>query len=198
VPTVINGLPAHVLLIHVVVILVPLGALFTVLSAVWPAARRKLGFISPLTCLIALIFVPITTHAGEWLRDRLAKIQGGESAALKKHADLGSTFLWFAIALFIVSAGVWLLGRKFELSLRPAAARDESSPSYGGTGGGGGTATATRTQAETRLETLPAWASIVIAVVAVVVSAVVTWQLYRVGDAGAHATWNGVANGGGS
>jgi hypothetical protein len=194
VPTVINGLPAHVLLIHVVVILVPLGALFTVLSAVWPAARRKLGFISPLTCLIALIFVPITTHAGEWLRDRLRVIQHGESAALTKHANLGDTFLWFAIALFVVSAGVYLVGRKYDLSLRPSTARDEKAPSDGGTGGG--TATATRTQTETRTEALPQWASIVVAVIAVVVSAVVTWQLYRVGDAGAHATWNGVANSG--
>ena len=64
-PTVINGLPAHVLLIHVLIALVPLGALFTVLSAVWPAARARLGIFSPLTCLVAVVFVPITTNAGE-------------------------------------------------------------------------------------------------------------------------------------
>jgi hypothetical protein len=194
-PTVISGLPAHVLLIHVIIILIPLGALFTVLSAVWPAARHKLGFISPLTCLIALIFVPITTHAGEWLEDRLRKIQGGENPAIEKHANLGDSFLPYAIGLFVVSAAVWWLGRKYELTLRPVTATSsDPTPADGGTGGG--TATATRTQPQTRLQALPQWASILLAVVAVAVAILVTWQLYRVGDSGAHAVWNGVANSG--
>jgi hypothetical protein len=186
VPTVVNGLPAHVLLIHIVVILIPLGALFTVLSAVWPAARAKLGFISPLTCLIGLVFVPITTHAGEWLRDRLE--QNGPNAAIEKHADLGDGFLPYAIGLFVVSAAVWWLGRKFEVSLRPVTERREPAPAVEGTGGG--TATATRTQAAAQVQVLPQWASILLAAVAVAVGALVTWQLYRVGDSGAHASWD--------
>ena len=42
---------------------------------------------------------------------------------------------------------------------------------------------------------LPLWAMIVVAVVAVGVSAGATWDLYRIGDAGAHAVWNGVGTG---
>ena len=72
-PTQINGLPAHVLLIHAIVILIPLGALFTVLSAVWPAAHRKLGFLAPLACLIGVVLVPVTTNAGEWLEEKIAR-----------------------------------------------------------------------------------------------------------------------------
>ncbi|WP_255452867.1 hypothetical protein [Cryobacterium sp. Sr8] len=34
----INGLPAHVLLIHFVVIVVPLAALCALLAVAWPAA----------------------------------------------------------------------------------------------------------------------------------------------------------------
>jgi hypothetical protein len=184
-PTVINGLPAHVLLIHVVIILIPLGALFTVLSAVWPAARAKLGFISPLTCLIALVFVPISTHAGEWLKDRLE--QNGPNAAIDKHANLGHGFLIYALALFVVSAAVWGLGRKFQLSLLPITERAEPAPSVEGTGGG--TATATRTQPATQVQALPQWASILLAVVAVVIAGLATWQLYRIGDSGAHAAY---------
>jgi len=68
VPTSIHGLPAHVLLVHAVVMVVPLTALLLLASAWWPAARRKLGFCTPLLALIAVVHVPITTHAGEWLR----------------------------------------------------------------------------------------------------------------------------------
>lgn len=186
-PTVINGLPAHVLLIHVIIILIPLGALFTVLSAVWPAARAKLGFISPLTCLIALVFVPITTHAGEWLRDRLE--QNGPNAAIEKHANLGDGFLIYALALFVVSAAVWGLGRKFQLSLLPITERADPAPSIEGMGGGTATATATRTQTATQTQALPQWASILLAVVAVAIAVLATWQLYRVGDSGARAAY---------
>jgi hypothetical protein len=40
--TTIGGLPAHILLVHAVVGLVPVTALLVVLVAVWPAARRLL------------------------------------------------------------------------------------------------------------------------------------------------------------
>lgn len=50
-----NGLPAHILLIHLVVLGIPVAALLTVLSAVWPAARRRLGVATPIIALLALI-----------------------------------------------------------------------------------------------------------------------------------------------
>ncbi len=186
-PTVINGLPAHILLIHVVIVLVPLGALFTVLCAVWPAARAKLGFISPLTCLVALVFVPITTHAGKWLRDHL-RAQLGDNPAIDKHANLGGTLLYFVIGLFVVSAGVWWLGRTRVMDLRPVTAPADRASA--GTTSDDGTGTATRTEAAAK--TLPQWASILVAVVAVAVSAVTVWQLYRIGDSGSHAVWGGI------
>ena len=39
---VISGLPLHVLVVHGTVVIVPLAAVCTVLSIVWPAARRRL------------------------------------------------------------------------------------------------------------------------------------------------------------
>jgi hypothetical protein len=39
--TTISGLPAHVLLVHALVVLAPLTALLEVLCALWPAARRS-------------------------------------------------------------------------------------------------------------------------------------------------------------
>ena len=39
----VNGLPAHVLLVHAIVVLLPLSALLLALTALWPAARRRLA-----------------------------------------------------------------------------------------------------------------------------------------------------------
>ncbi len=158
----IYGLPAHILLIHVIVVLAPLGALFTVLSALWPAARHKLGFISPLTCLIVLIFVPITTNAGNWLRSKIDPAH--QNPKITRHVQLGNTFIYFAIALFIVSAAVWWIGRRREFGI--------------GTKPGG--------------SALPAWWSTLVMVVTVLVAGLTVVQLYRIGDTGAHAVWDGI------
>lgn len=105
-PTQIHGLPAHVLLVHVVVVLVPLTALLLVACAVWPAVQRRLGVLVPLLALVSLVSVPITTHAGEWLERR---VDGG--ALLERHTELGDELLPWAIGLFVVAVGVWWLVR---------------------------------------------------------------------------------------
>lgn len=69
-PTTIGGIPAHPLLVHFVVVLVPIAAILTLCSALWPAAHRRLGIVTPLTALVSLALVPLTTHAGEWLEHR--------------------------------------------------------------------------------------------------------------------------------
>src|SRR3954452_17844154 len=86
-PTQINGLPAHVLLIHLVVVLVPVAALVLVGQAWSRPVRRWAGVGGPLLCLGALVMVPVTTHAGNWFRDHLPKALA-QSAAVKRHADL--------------------------------------------------------------------------------------------------------------
>ena len=106
-PTEINGLPAHVLLVHVVVILIPITALLLIASAVWPAARRRIGVVLPLVALVALIFVPLTTHAGEWLKQQM----GGGSPLVARHEELADQMLPWAIGLFLVSAAVWAVHR---------------------------------------------------------------------------------------
>jgi len=192
----INGLPAHVLLIHVLIVLIPLGALFTVLSAVWPAAHAKLGFIAPLTCLIALIFVPITVSAGTWLKDH-QNFSGELEARIQHHANLAGGFGWYALALFVVSAAVWWVGRGTGLNLRAAPPRPDAAADPSGAGtSGAATATATRARTAPLATSLPPWAVVTLAVVAVAVSALVTFQLYRIGDAGAHAVWQGSVSGG--
>lgn len=102
--TTIAGLPAHVLLVHAVVVLVPLSALLVVLAAVWPTLRRRLGVVVPAVALVALVLVPVTTDAGEWLERRVPR-----GALVHAHTRLGDELLPWAAALFVVAAGGWLL-----------------------------------------------------------------------------------------
>jgi hypothetical protein len=103
-PTTINDLPAHVLLVHIVVVFVPLAALLLVCSAVWPAARRRLGIITPVVALVALISVPLTTSAGSWLVRRVQM-----DPLVRAHAHLGDGLLPWAGGLFLLTAVVWAL-----------------------------------------------------------------------------------------
>lgn len=98
-----NGLPLHVLLVHATVVIVPLAALCTVLSLLWPAARRRLGIATPLAALAALALVPLTQQAGLWLLDRI-----DPTPEVQAHVGLGLNLLPWTAALFAVSLGQWL------------------------------------------------------------------------------------------
>lgn len=99
---VFGDLPLHPLLVHLTVVLVPVAALCLVLSAVWPAARRRLGILTPLVALAALIAVPITTAAGEWLALRVAA-----TPLVARHQELGNSLWPWSVAVFVLAAAVW-------------------------------------------------------------------------------------------
>ncbi|WP_030181012.1 DUF2231 domain-containing protein [Streptomyces sp. NRRL S-813] len=103
----LNGLPAHVLLVHVVVVLVPLTALVLVICALWPQGARRLGPALPLLALVTLASVPLTTGAGEWLERHVA-----DEPLVRRHAELGDGMLPWALGLFVLAAGVWLISRR--------------------------------------------------------------------------------------
>lgn len=98
-----NGLPVHILLVHLVIVLVPLTALCLLLTAFWPSARRRLGFVTPLLALVGLVAVPFTTAAGEWLQARVAP-----TPLIATHTALGPQLLPWVIAMFAVASALWL------------------------------------------------------------------------------------------
>lgn len=104
-PTTISGIPAHPLLVHFVVVLVPIAAILTLCSVLWPAAHRRLGIITPVIALVTLALVPITTNAGEWLEHR----ESQPGPLLRKHAELGDQLLVWAIGVFLASAIWWTM-----------------------------------------------------------------------------------------
>ncbi|AKL70596.1 MULTISPECIES: DUF2231 domain-containing protein [Streptomyces] len=103
----INGIPAHVLFVHVVVVLVPLTALALILCAALPSVMRRFGLALPALALVSLISVPLTTNAGEWLERHV-----DDDPLVRKHTELGDELLPWAIGLFLVSAAVWWFYRR--------------------------------------------------------------------------------------
>ena len=95
----INGLPAHIMLIHVLVVLVPMTAVLEILCAVWPAVRRRLVWLVLALAVGVTAMTPITAGAGQWLYDQ----EKQHSAVLDRHAELGSGLLYFAVALLVVA-----------------------------------------------------------------------------------------------
>lgn len=160
-PTRIDGLPAHILFVHFVVVLVPLTALAAVICAVQPRYARRMGLILPLLGLVTLGLVPVTTHAGEWLEPRV-----GDDPLVHKHTELGDGLLPWAIGLFLVTLVVWWL-----------ACRRQQQPAEASPAGGA------RWNSPTAVR-------VASAVLAVAVSTGAVVDVYRIGESGAKAAWH--------
>jgi uncharacterized membrane protein len=97
---VINGIPAHALLLHFVLVLVPLTALLDILCGLWPAARRgQLMWLTLILAAVTMVLTPTTIDAGAWLYDR----QANPSPILREHAARGGLMTYFSAALLVVA-----------------------------------------------------------------------------------------------
>jgi uncharacterized membrane protein YedE/YeeE len=102
-PVFVSGLPLHVLMVHAVVVLVPLSVLGALFVALWPAARRRFGWLVVGLTAVATVSVPIAMGSGDDLRARLQP-----SDLIEQHAHLGDQLLIFVIALLVFTlALVW-------------------------------------------------------------------------------------------
>jgi hypothetical protein len=97
------GLPTHVLLQHVVVVLLPIAAVAALLVAVWAWYRHHLGLATLVATFLVTVFVPLTTQSGESLAGRLP-----DSQVIAAHAAAGDRVQWvaalFGLCLFAVVA----------------------------------------------------------------------------------------------
>jgi hypothetical protein len=165
-PTKISGLPAHILLVHLVIAAVPIAALLVIVCGLWPAARRQVGIILPIIVLGALITVPITTHAGEWLEERVPS-----TPLIRKHVALGKQLLPWMVGLFLVAVLIWVWERA---STRQGAEAVQGSATLHGPAALHGPA-----------------GRVVIGVIAVAISIGALQQVIRTGEAGSKAVWSG-------
>ncbi|GAA4409753.1 DUF2231 domain-containing protein [Actinokineospora soli] len=157
-PEFVNGLPLHVLVIHAVVVFVPLGALGTLAIAVWPAARRRIGWVVAGVVAVGTALTPIASASGELLQRRLP-----ENPLITAHQQLGDQLIYFVVPQLIA-----VLGLMVAHTVSAQRADD---------GAAGGQVLV-----------------IIAAVLAVGLSVAASVHVFRVGDAGARAVWEGVAN----
>ncbi|WP_306365048.1 DUF2231 domain-containing protein [Nocardia sp. CC227C] len=96
--TTFDGLPAHVLLVHALVVLVPLTSVLVVICALWAAARRRLVWPTVILAVVVVALTPLTIDAGEWLYAEV-----GSTPAIDEHVELGRTTLYYVIPLLVVA-----------------------------------------------------------------------------------------------
>ena len=183
----LNGLPAHILLVHAIVVLLPLTAGLLVLTAIWPTARHRLAGPNALLALGVLVLVPITTSAGEWLESHIAS-----NALVEAHAELGDTAIFATIPVVILTLIVWWREREASSAANVAAVIQPAEP-LTTTRSGTSTTTLARPVQTRRVLLAPASrvVTIVITVCAILAAGAAVYDTYRIGDSGAKATWQG-------
>jgi hypothetical protein len=174
--TTINGLPAHALLVHVVVVFIPLAAVLLVVMAFWPGARPRLSVFTAIVAGVALVSVPLTTEAGEWHEHLVTP-----SSLVRAHTRLGNTMLPWAIGLFVLAAAVAVREILRSHSRTTTSARTDHA------GAAHAPVTGAQTTRGDGIGGRPV--SVVIAVLALVVAAGSIFTVYKIGDSGARAAW---------
>jgi flagellar biosynthesis component FlhA len=161
----ILGLPAHPIIVHAAVALVPAAAILTVLAALWPSARRRIGWIGVVLAALAVVTVWMAQGSGEELEHKVE-----ESHLVEEHAELGDQMLMPAIAMLVGAVLVTAVGRR---PTGVAADDDDGRDRVG----------AVRVRGASAL-------GVIVAVVAIATSGYAVVQVYRVGHSGAKAVWD--------
>lgn len=104
----IGGLPAHPLVVHLPVVLVPLAMIGALLMIVRPSLLPRLGV--PVAVLAGLGFLGsiVAAGSGEELEEQFESAGETISGTLEEHAEMGENVQWIA-GLFFVLVLAWVL-----------------------------------------------------------------------------------------
>ena len=102
----IFGVPAHPLVVHGAVVLIPVAALGVLLMAVWPRFGARFGWLVTLIAFLAGGAAVAAKLSGEQLEELV-----GEPGF--DHAELGEKMPLFAAALVLVAGILWLVQRAY-------------------------------------------------------------------------------------
>jgi hypothetical protein len=95
------GLPAHPLVVHAAVVLLPLAALATLIAAALPRLRRTWAPVALAVALAATLAVGLAQGSGEELEEQV-----DETRLVEEHTEKGETVLPWAIAVTVAAAAV--------------------------------------------------------------------------------------------
>ena len=109
--SVLFGLPAHPLLVHLTVVAIPLAALLAMVIAGFPRVPGLIKLTTLVLGALSVALVPLMESSGKALEEKVP-----DSAAVERHAQLGETLLPWVIGLLIAIVAVLAADRW----LRPA------------------------------------------------------------------------------
>jgi hypothetical protein len=95
------GLPAHPLVVHAAVVLLPLAAVATLVCAAVPRARRAYAPVALGLALAATVAVGLAQGSGEELEEKV-----DETELVEEHTEQGESVLPWAIAVTVAAAAV--------------------------------------------------------------------------------------------
>lgn len=112
------GLPAHPLIVHAVVVLVPLAAVGAIAVVLSTWVRGHIGWLVAACAVASALLVPLATGSGESLEEGVP-----QSALLEKHTQMGEQLLpWvliLTVGIVVAMALGHLLSRRSSVTAQP-------------------------------------------------------------------------------
>lgn len=162
----IFGLPAHPLLVHIPVVLVPLALLGALLIAFSARLRARLGWTVAVIAVLGGLGAILAAGAGESLEESV-----NERSLIEQHAEMGEAArlmsVLFAVIVVIFVASDWWLKRRAAQTASTTDGPDSPTP---------------------HVRSMR-WAVPVAAVATLAVGAGATYTIVDAGHSGATATW---------
>lgn len=100
--TTVNGLPAHILIVHAVVVFVPLTAIYIIAASVRPRLVLRAGLLGPALAAVAFLSVLAAMNAGGWLQNHVAN-----TALVRKHTSMAGNLWPLSLAMLIISVVIY-------------------------------------------------------------------------------------------
>jgi hypothetical protein len=110
----INGMPAHVLMVHAAVVFVPLLALGAVVFTVWPAVRHRIDWAVALLAVVAPLSALFSMISGNAFYE-MREADGTPKEFLDQigeHASYGQRTFFFSLGLAVVTGVLLWLSRR--------------------------------------------------------------------------------------
>jgi uncharacterized membrane protein len=163
------GLPAHPLLVHLPVVLLPLAAIGALVLVFFPRYMPRLGWLVLTIAGVGTLGAFFAAGSGETLEETLRAAGEEPSPKLERHTELGDQTRIVALVFFLLLAALVVFSWwRRKVGEEQAVAKTKN----------------------------PKAIAIVLSVLVVVSAGLSTWWIVETGHNGAAATWEDVGTGG--
>lgn len=184
---IISGLPAHPLLTHIPVILLPLAVLGVVVMVIKPSWHQRYRWAVLAVASVGAIGTIFVAQAGEKLEEMIIAIEGeAASSGWEAHSQAGETARTFAL-LFLLTVLIFVLVPFFMERKAKAAANASPAGRPAAAGGDGVAAPRTSTVG-------PVWLRLALAVLVLAGATGSLITVIQAGHSGSKSVWQEVVD----